>query len=179
MNEGLVTKRYVKALYQLANEEGILEKVRADIEVLTNCIQESPEFAAFLENPLLKPKDKTSAIKVIFASTFQPVTISFLNLLIQNRREKHLKNICLHFIQFYKSLFLIKEGVFTTAVTLSAEHKEELFGYITRKFKMKLDLSDKVDPAIIGGFILRIEDQQIDASIQTQLRKIRRELIHN
>jgi F-type H+-transporting ATPase subunit delta len=179
MNEGLVTKRYVKALYQLAEEEGIQEKVLSDIEILNDCIQESPEFIAFLENPLLKPREKSSIMVEIFAEKFQPMTIGFLNLLFQNRREKHLKNICLHFIQFYKSLFHIKEGILTTAIALSPNLKDEIFNYITKKFKMKLDLSEKVDPSIIGGFILRLEDQQIDASLKTQLKRIERELIHN
>jgi F-type H+-transporting ATPase subunit delta len=179
MNEGLVTKRYVKALYQLAEEEGIREKVMADIEALLACIQESPEFSVFLDNPLLKPSEKSRVINALFLKIFQKTTVSFLNLLIHNRREKHLRSICLHFIQFYKSLFHIKEGTLTTAVALTPKHKEEVFGFITKKFKMKLDLNENIDPSIIGGFILRVEDQQIDASIQTQLKRIRRQLIHN
>jgi F-type H+-transporting ATPase subunit delta len=179
MNEGLITQRYVKALYQLAKEEGLEEKIMADIEAMHLCIHESPEFVSFLENPLLKPGEKNRVMYEIFHKTFQPVTVNFLKLLIQNRREIYLKSICLHFIRYYKSLFSIKEGVLTTAMALSQKYKDEIYTFITKKFKMKLDLSEKVDPSIIGGFILRVEDQQIDASIHTQLKKIRRELIHN
>jgi F-type H+-transporting ATPase subunit delta len=178
MNEGLVTKRYVKALSQLADEEKIQEKIVADIETLLLCIQESDEFASFLENPLIKPLAKNNIVSEIFGKVFQPVTMSFLYLLVRNRRETYLKSICLHFIQNYKNLFQIKEGILTTAKALSPAHRDEIFSFITKKFKMKLDFSEKVDASIIGGFILRVEDQQIDASIQTQLRKIRRELIH-
>jgi F-type H+-transporting ATPase subunit delta len=179
MNEGLVTKRYVKALYQLAEEEGIQEKIMADTKTLLICIKESPEFSSFLGNPLIKPAEKIRNVHEIFAKSFQLITISFLDLLIQNRREIYLKSICLHFIQYCKSLYNIKEGTLTTAMALSPIYRDEIFNFITKKFKMKLELNEKVDPAIIGGFILRVEDQQIDASIHTQLRKLRRELIHN
>jgi F-type H+-transporting ATPase subunit delta len=179
MNEGLVTKRYVKALYQLADEGKTLEKVVADVEVLLACIQESPEFSSFLENPLIKPAEKNKVIQKLFTKTFQTLTLSFLDLLIRNRREMHLKSMCLHFMQYYKSFFRIKEGVITTAMKLSPKYKDEIYNFITKKFKMKIEFSEKIDPAIIGGFILRVEDQQIDASIQTQLRKIRRELIRS
>jgi F-type H+-transporting ATPase subunit delta len=178
MNESLVIKRYVKALYQLAEEEKIQEKIMTDVQMLLKFIRESPEFASVLENPLIKPGVKSKAIQKIFADDFHPVIINFLLLLIKNRREIYLKNICLFFSQYYKSFFRIKQGILTTAIELAPKFKEEIFNFITRKFRMKVELSEKIDPSIIGGFVLRIEDQQIDASIKTQLKKIKRELIH-
>jgi F-type H+-transporting ATPase subunit delta len=179
MNEGLVTKRYVKAIYQLAEEEGIQEKVKGDIQSLYLCIQESPEFVEFLGNPLIKPRQKKQLFTKIFGDVFQSITLNFLLMVVENRREMHLKSICLHYLQFFKSLMHIKEAVITTAVPLSSEYISEIHEFFTRKFKMKIELEEKVNPSIIGGFILRIEDQQIDASIQSQLRKIQRELVHH
>jgi F-type H+-transporting ATPase subunit delta len=179
MNEGLITKRYVKAIYQLAQEEDIQDKVKDDIQSLYSCIKESTEFVEFLDNPLIKPRQKKQIFSRIFSESFQPTTLKFLHVIVENKREMYLKGICLHYIQFFKSLIHIKEAVITTATPLSPKHKEDIHDFFTKKFKMKIELEQKVDPSIIGGFIFRIEDQQIDASIQSQLKRIQRELIHN
>ncbi len=178
MNESLITKRYVKAIYQLAEEEGIQEKVKANIQLLHDCIKQSPEFSNLLNNPLIKPTQKTIIFDTLFKESFHPTTMRFLHLVIQNKREMHLLEICLHYLQFYKSLIRIKEAVITTAIPLSPKYRDDIYNFFTKKFKMNIELEEKVDSSIIGGFILRVEDQQIDASIQSQLRKIKRELIH-
>ncbi|MBA7540189.1 ATP synthase subunit delta [subsurface metagenome] len=91
----------------------------------------------------------------------------------------YLRNICLHFIQYHKHNQGISEASITTACPLSSLYKKEIFDFISKKFKLKIELKEKVDPSIIGGFILRIEDQQINASLNTQLNKIKRELINS
>jgi F-type H+-transporting ATPase subunit delta len=89
-----------------------------------------------------------------------------------------LKNICLYFLQYHKNQQGIRDAVITTARPLTPEHRKEIFGFISRKFKRALDFHEKVDPDIIGGFVLQIEDQRINASLQYQLAKIKRKLIN-
>ena len=105
----------------------------------------------------------------MFKSSIDDLSLRFLQLLIEKKRENQLKNICLYVISLYKQEQGIQEGMITTAKPLEEEHKQDILKFITKKFKMKIELSEKVDPDIIGGFILRIEDQQINSSIRARL----------
>ena len=179
MNESLITVRYARAFYKLAEEENKQDAIRSDIELLLATIDESNEFAEFLENPLIRSSEKNSIIKNLFKSSVNDITIRFLQLLINNKRESYLKNICQYTIHLHKKKLGIQDAVITTAQDISAGHKKEIFDYIVKKFKVNIELQEKTDPSIIGGFILRIEDQQINASLQSQLIKIKRELINS
>ena len=178
MNDSLITVRYVKALYQLAADLKQQDKVKEDVEILLTCLQESPEFFTLIDTPLIKISKKIRLIDELFSKKLNDLTQKFLHLLIENRREMYLKNICHYYLHYYKNTLGIKEAVITTAKPLSTHHRNEISDYITRKFKINMDLKEKVDDNIIGGFILKIEDQQINASLQHQLNTIKRELIH-
>lgn len=179
MNESIITVRYVKALYDLAEEKDILNIIEKDIRALLAVIDESKEFVSFIESPVLKISEKLRLLDQLFAKEMDKLTLQFLHLLTENKRDIFLKQICHYFIWYFKHKQGIKEAFITTASPLSAEYKSEIFKYITKRFKCNIELTEKVDPEIIGGFVLRIEDQQINASISAQLNKIRRELIHS
>jgi F-type H+-transporting ATPase subunit delta len=179
MNNSLITVRYARALFQLSEEYEIQEPVRNDIEVLLICIADSPEFKFVLESPMIRGSEKSRLVNVIFSDKIQEITLKFIQLLIRNKREHFLPDICRNFLREYKQKLGIKEASIITATKLGKEYKEQIYNYITSKFNLKIDLSEKVDPAIIGGFILRIEDEQVDASIKSQLNKIKRELINS
>lgn len=178
MNESLITVRYVKALYDLAVESNLLKETERDVKTIIDIIDGSQEFKSFLESPIIKISEKNKMFDQLFGKELNQLTLTFLHLLAENKREMHLKHICLHYIRYNKQNQGIKEAMITTAIPLAKEHKEELRKFITKKFKINIDLTEKVDPEVIGGFVLRIEDQQINASILAQLNKIRRELIH-
>ena len=178
MNDSLITVRYVKALYQLAEDSGKQNAVKDDIESLLECINELPDFGDFLNNPLLKTSQKIKLIDELFKNKIQDLTLRFLHLIIENKREMHLFNMCHYFNSYYRKNIGIKEASIITANKLSATHKKEILEFISKKFKIKIELKEEVNPAIIGGFVLRIEDQQINASLQAQLNLVRRELIN-
>jgi F-type H+-transporting ATPase subunit delta len=179
MNYSLITVRYAKALYQLAEEEGIQDAVKTDIEAILASIRESEDFVTFLESPLIKSSDKMHIMNEIFQDKVQELTMKFIHLLFGQKREAHLAGICRNFIQQYKEKLGIREAVITTARSLSTGQIKQIHDYIANKFQVKVELTEKVEPDIIGGFVLRIEDQQINASIKSQLKKIKRELINS
>lgn len=179
MNDSLITVRYAKALYQLAKEEKKQEAIRKDVDMLLITLNNSKEFADFIENPLIKSREKDTIVQTLFKGNVSDITLRFLNLLIEKKRECYLKSICLYAIHLHKQELGIQDAVITTAGKISSEDKIDLHNFITRKFKINIDLQEKTDPEIIGGFILRIEDQQINASLHSQLMKIKRELINS
>ncbi len=179
MNEGLITARYAKALYQLGEEEGKIEELRSDILIIEETIKELPEFLSFLQSPIVKVSAKFSIYNEIFTGKVDGYTVSFLKLLTQNKRESYLPSICRFFLQIYKEHKGIKDGVITTATPLDKKQLQDIHSLIKRLFKIDVDLTEKVDKSIIGGFKLRIEDQQIDATIASKIKRIKTELINS
>lgn len=179
MNEGIITSRYTKALFQTAEESGTIESVYNDINTLLKTINESPEFKEFLNAPILKNSQKIKILTDIFKGKIEELTFKFLLLLVNNKREQYLPSICLHFLQLYKQTNKIVEGVLITAHPLEREFSREIVKYIHKKFKLEIDFSEQVDQSIIGGFKLRIDDKQIDASIASKIKKIKSELINS
>jgi F-type H+-transporting ATPase subunit delta len=179
MNESLIRVRYAKALFELAEERKILDSVKKDMDLYGECIAESKEFNVFLESPLIKVSEKSRLVDELFKDNVEKLSLDFLHLLVKNKREAYLSQICQNYIDEYKSKLGIKEANIFTANTLSEEYRKQILEFISKKLKLNIELKSIVDPSMIGGFVLRIEDQQINASIKSQLKKIKRELINS
>lgn len=179
MNQSLITVRYTKALYDLAVESKQLDAVEKDIENILRIFNESEEFCQFMNNPTLKISQKIKTFDTLFSGKLNKICLQFLYLLVHNNRDMYLKDICIYFISYYKKNQGVSEAVITTAFPLSKSHRDEIYAVIKKKFNFDIELTEKVDPSIIGGFVLRIDDQQVNASLSAQLNKIKRELIHS
>jgi len=178
MNESLITVRYAKALYNLTSEIGKQDEILDDIRLILECINYSEELKFLLETPQIRFEEKYRLIKKLFDGNINTYSLNFIQLLIRNKRESYLKNICYYYIYYHKTRMGIQEAEITTARPLKNEHRNEILQYISKQLKTKIELSEKIDPKIIGGFILQIENQQINASLSSQLEKIKRELIN-
>lgn len=179
MNESLIRVRYAKALLELAEENKQLDSVKNDLIVILECVAQSKEFNIFLESPLIKVSEKSRLINEIFMGKIEKLSLDFIHLLIKNKREAFLPQICQFYIDEYKTKLGIQEAFIYTANLLSEEYAKQILEYIKKKLKLHIELQTLIDPSMIGGFILRIEDQQINASIKSQLKKIKRELINS
>lgn len=179
MNEGIITTRYAKALYQASDEIDKTDLVKKDIDAIYLVIRESKEFVEFLNSPIIRSSEKKKIIKELFSGGVEDITLSFLQMLMHNKRENYLPSICLNYIQQYKKKRNIREAVISTAQLLSEIHKGEIQKFINKKFKIDVDLTNIVEESLIGGFKLRIDDKQIDATIASKLKKIRTELINS
>ena len=178
MNLGKISVRYGKALFQFAKEKNQLEKVSRDMELLYNSSVEVPEFRDFLNNPILPLSGKKNAIHKIFENKIDPLTIDFLDLIIKNNRLAFLEGITLQFrdqFNTYKGITLAK---LTTVYPLDHDLRDKIIEFIKKKTTNKIILDEITDPEILGGFIIKIEDEQIDTSVRTQLNKIKKELTH-
>ncbi len=179
MNEGIITKRYAKALFLASEEEDKTEPIKEDIDSILLTIHESEEFAEFLASPVVKESVKEKLLISIFSDKVDSIVLNFLKLLVKNKREQYLGKVCLQYLQLYKETRGIKEATITTAYQIGEEYRKEVRDYIRKKFKIDVDLTEKTDESLIGGFKLRIEDRQIDASIASKLKKIKTDLINS
>ncbi len=177
MNESIISVRYTKALFNLAREKDLLDLVKADMEYVFNLMGKSKDLQMVFQNPVLKPSHKKEIIQQIFGS-FNKVTISFINILIENRREEFLHDISRNFLSRYKQFKGIEQGTFITAFAVDKKVLDKVKTTIQQVLKTDSEITNEVNPNIIGGFILRVGDKQFDASIESNLNKIKRKLLN-
>jgi len=176
MNDSKISVRYSRALFQSALEKKILDKVNQDM-ILISEICKSPETKEFLHSPIISPSKKTSIFHKMFDGNVEKITLSLIDLVVINGRESNLPAIARVFIHETMKYKGITESVLTTAVKVDDKVKKQITDLISEVFSTKVVLEENIDPEIIGGFILRVDDNYIDASIKNKLRKIRKELL--
>jgi F-type H+-transporting ATPase subunit delta len=175
MNDSKISVRYSRALFQSALEKKILDKVNQDMIFISE-ICKFPETKEFLQSPIIVPSKKEAVFHKILGDNVEKITLSLIDLIVKNGRESFIPAIARVFIHETKKYKGITESVLTTAVKVDEKVKKQITDLISDVFKTKVELKEIVDPEIVGGFILQIDDNYIDASIKNKLRKIRKEL---
>jgi F-type H+-transporting ATPase subunit delta len=177
MDENKISLRYAKALFSLAREKALLDRVNEDISRIMSSLKAVPEFKTVLASPVVKTSEKADLFKEAFDNNVDPITYSFLNLLLTNKREFFLDDILRNFLDLYRKYKGFKSAVLSSASPLDQDTVEHFRNLIRQKFNTEVDLSFSVNENLIGGFILRVEDQQIDASVSSKLKQLKQELI--
>lgn len=175
MNDSKISVRYSRALFESAIEKKILDKVYNDM-IFISGICEIPEMKEFLYSPIIVPSKKTGILHRILEKNVEKLTLSFIDLVVRKERESFLPAMARAFKHETKKYKGITESVLTTAVKVDAGIRKQVSTLIEGIFKTKVDLTEVVDKNIIGGFVLRIEYDLIDASVRSKLRKIEKEL---
>jgi len=177
MNDSKISVRYAKALFGLASEQGKVEEVSASIATIRQTMETVPAFKAMLINPVIDTEAKRKLLDKIFVNTIDKMTRSFLDLLIKNKREEFLLTACLNFQNLYRESKGVKWATLTSAAPMPADAVNELKTMIEQKFKSKAEITLKVDPLLIGGFMLQVDDQLLDAGLSVKLKKLRQALV--
>ncbi len=175
MNESKISVRYAKALFNLAIENNELETVKNDI-VFLNETASTPDFDTFLNSPIIPISKKIIVFKGVFTGKIHKNTLELLILMAKNRREAFLKIITLNFLKLYRNYLNISKAEITTAVPISNENISEITTLLKQLLTGEIEIKNNINPDIIGGFILNIDDRQIDASVKTQLNNYKKEL---
>ena len=178
MNDSKISVRYSRALFQSALEKKILDKVNQDMILITE-ICKVPETKEFLKSPVIVPSKKIDIFHKILGDNVEMITLSLIDLVVKNGRESFLPAIARVFINETMKYKGITKSVLTTASKVDKKVKNQISELISDVFSTKADLEEVTDPEIIGGFILRVDDNYIDASVRTKLNKIRKELMRS
>ena len=177
MDESKISVRYAKALLSLSKEKQVSEAVRIDMEMIHQLFETMPKFNEMLVSPVIGMKEKRELFESVFAKAINPLTYSFLLLLITNNREAYLKDITRNFHETYRKEAGYKVAKLVSAIEIDPVTIEQFRALIRNHFKTEVDLTCAVDAKLIGGFILQVEDQQIDASVAAKLKKLKKELL--
>lgn len=172
----IVANRYAHSLMELAIESKQLEAVRTDMKQVAELCHSHREFALFLESPLIKTDKKQEVLSAIFKGKITDLSFSFLNLIAQKHRESIIPEIAKAFDEQYKTHKNIFTAVVTSAKGLDAKTKQAMLDLISSQMKGEVELIEKVDPATIGGFVLKMGDKQIDKTVSRQLSNMKKQL---
>jgi F-type H+-transporting ATPase subunit delta len=172
--------RYAKSLIDLAQERGELEVVYKDMQYLQQVVKQSREFVTLIKSPVIKADKKNAILEAVSKGKVSEMTMGFNRLLVTKGREAVLPEIVNAFIGQYNTIKGIHVVKLTTAVEVSDEMKKS----ITRKMVVEaglehVELETKVDPALVGGFILEFNNNKVDASILRDLKDLRKQFVDN
>src|SRR5205814_1888777 len=122
---------------------------------------------------------KLSILKKIFEGKMNKLSVKFFEIITRKGREAHLEGIAKEFVNQYKLQKGIQTAVITSAVGLDDTLRKAVYEIIRKNLNSEIELVEKIDRNLIGGFILRMEDKQYDASIASDLRKLAKEFSSN
>lgn len=176
MKNTKVSIRYAQSLLDLAIEQNILNNVYADAKLINGVVQSNKDFVLMLNSPIIKTDKKIAIFKEIFASQISELTLLFVNLITTKNRESLLDQIFDSFITLYDQYKGIQKVVVTTVSGIDDELRKKVLEIVKTTTKNEIELVEKIDPSIIGGFILKIGDRQLDSSVERTLKNLKKEL---
>ena len=180
MADQRVAARYAKSLLDLGKEMGTLVTVKQDMALLGKTMSENRDLRLLLRNPIVKHDKKLAILTAIFQGKVSDVTMQFFTILTQKNRESALESMGTEFQAQYNVMQGIQTAQVTSATPLTPALRDELEQLVIKQTGLtEVKLTEKVDPSLIGGFVLRVGDQQIDDSVRTSLRKLRTSLQEN
>ena len=167
--------RYAKAIYDVANEENSVNEVYKDMSLIKELYGSSIDFKNLLSNSQINYQDKKRAI-LSLTEKDNALTEKLIELLIHNKRITIIGDIAISFIQLYNEQNNIKEATVITASPINKELESEILSKINTSNVKSVNLTNIVDPNIIGGFIIRFDGKEYNASVKQNLNNLKKEL---
>jgi F-type H+-transporting ATPase subunit delta len=167
--------RYAKAALAFAEEAKSSHLVANDMQSLMEMIKANSELSSVLENPMLAAEKKEVVLNEIMPKASEQ-TKQVFSLLATNNRMELLGPTCEHYLKLYAFQNGEVKATVTTAIPLTTDLEKQVLHEAKKLSDKKAILENKIDPSIIGGFILKIGDMQYDASVSNQLKAIKTSL---
>lgn len=174
MTDSRAASRYVKSLLSLAVEQKSLDAVHKDMQLFSKTVEENRQFRLMLTSPIIKHDTKREILEKLFKGKVNKLTLSIFDIITKKNREPLLPAIAKEFHSAYNDYKGIGVASVTTAVPLDAKLKGEI-EKLVKKYsdKKEIELVEKIDKDMIGGFVLNVGDKQIDASIKNKLKALK------
>lgn len=176
MSEFRVASRYAKAIFDLAIEMNNVDRVYEDMLLTEQVLKENRKLVILLKNPIVRYDYKLRVLNKVFDKHLDELTLRFFNLICRKNRAQILPETSKAFVSLYHNYKGIVRAKVSTAVKLSKQIGDDFEGIISKATGKKVELETRVDESLIGGYVLRIGDNQIDDSLKSKLNNLRREL---
>ena len=179
MEVGILSMRYAKAIIEYAQAQGVEDRVYQEFLTLSYGFSTQPQLREVLDNPVISAEDKLALICTA-ADGSQPSSrefVRFISLVLKNKREGYLYSISLMYLDLYRKLKHIGVGKLITAVPVDQQTEERIRQTAAHILHATMQLETEVDPSIEGGFVFDINDYRLDASVATQLKRVKQQFI--
>ena len=171
-----VAQRYVKSLLGLAVEQGALEQVHEDMLLFSRVCESSRPFVMMLRSPIVRHEKKREVLHKLFENKVSKLTFSIIDIITRKNREPLLPAIADEFHNAYNDFKGIGKASVTTAAPLDDKLRNEINSIVKKlSNKSQIELDQKVDESLVGGFVLNVGDRQIDASFEIHRLTVRSE----
>lgn len=175
MDNFRINLRYATALFENAQEKGMVEETYNDVRLVSGVCEENRELKLLLKSPVIFGDKKLKILNLIFKEKIGIVTWTFIAILVKKRREEYLTGISNAFIDIYRESKGIKVARVTSAVAMDDSIRTELTNLLKQQTKSEILLEEKVDPEILGGLIVKIEGFKFDDSIRKKILDLKQE----
>tara|TARA_B110000305_G_scaffold229210_1_gene279952 strand:+ start:452 stop:1009 length:558 start_codon:yes stop_codon:yes gene_type:complete len=179
MKESLAGNRYAKSLIALSIEKDTLDVIYRDMTLISNTVENSKDLDVLLKSPVVKTDKKQEILTAIFGKDTTELTKQFLLLISSRNREALIGDIANAFVRQYKVIKKIIVTEVTSAVKLDSAQKKNILQLLNTDESSSVEVIETINPDIIGGFIVRVDDKQIDASISRKLDDLRQDFSKN
>ena len=172
-----VVKRYAKALFDAATREKSVDRVESDLGLVSYTLESNPELRRALHIPLITAEKKKAVLRGVFGGKVHQITLDYMCLLADKRREEALARTEAVYVELANEARGVVEAQVTTAVELREDEEIKLAAKLSGITGKQVHLIKNIDPSIIGGIVVRIQDKIIDGSVRGQLAALREKLL--
>lgn len=172
-----ISKRYAKSLLELAIEKKVDAKVLQDIYILQDMLKGCPSFRTLMRSPIV-PSHKKNAIWKLLSKDMNSITQLFISLLIQKGREQHVEAIIEAFIEQNKAMNGVVDMIIYSPIILDKKIVDHIGKIVKKEINAKsIEVQNKIDTSLIGGFVLQVKDKVVDLSIAKKLKDIEKQIL--
>ena len=177
MDNGRISVRYARALFELAQEQGCEDAVYDSLSRFThNYFLAIAQFNEALSDPLIAKEEKVKLVEMAIGEPMHDTLKQFVAFVADQKREDKMTFIAMKYMEMYREKHNILSTQVTTATELSEISYEKIKAFIKQTFGADAEMDVKIDPSLIGGFILDIENTRMDASVAGQLNVLKNKL---
>ncbi|MBX7181993.1 MAG: ATP synthase F1 subunit delta [Bacteroidia bacterium] len=173
MQDPRIASRYAKSLLDLASEQGALAQAYQDMLVVETCTKESRELVNLLNSPIIKSDKKEAIINEVFGSSISKLSLEFLQIITRKGRENYIPVVAASFVDQYRKLTGVTTAFVKSAIALDETARTKVRSILNQSGFANVELVEEVDAELIGGFVLRIGDKQVDTSVKNEISKLK------
>ena len=177
MDNGKISVRYARALFQLAQQQGCEEAVYDGLTRFAhNYLLAIAQFNEVLADPIVAKEEKVKLLEMAVGEPMHDSLKQFIAFVTEQHREDKMFLIAMKYMEMYRANHNILSTQVTTATELSEDSYNKIKAYVEQTFSAQVEMDVAIDPSLIGGFILDIENSRMDASVIGQLNALKQKL---
>mgnify|MGYP006285209503 FL=1 len=168
----LIASVYANSLFDVAKEKDDQDLIKDQLELITNSLKDNKEFYNFFISPKVSKSERKDVIKNVFKDKISKELLNFLMILIDKKRTSSIYEINKFYKRLYDENIGLKRVTVESVIELSDNQKSKLSKKLEKMLNKEVIIENKINPEILGGVILRVDNEEIDNSIATKLKNI-------